>query len=157
MELSIDFKSIISNLRINYLSNLIKTCEKNNIDKEILEDKLEEMKTPEVVSPKPIKKNTSCNTLTNTDSPTSNKFTDDYLYQKPWTKLTAIHKIIKMKEFINELNIENKKEKENLKEQMVDLIKTKLLTKKDAVIYDSVNGKIISIPILKYEKGKYII
>ena len=59
MELSIDFKSIISNLRINYLSNLIKTCEKNNIDKEILEDKLEEMKTPEVVSPKHIKKNTS--------------------------------------------------------------------------------------------------
>ena len=39
MELSIDFNSIITNLKINYFSNLIKTCEKNNIDKEIIEDK----------------------------------------------------------------------------------------------------------------------
>ena len=30
-------------------------------------------------------------------------YSDDYLYKRPWTKLSNVHKIIKLKEFIGKL------------------------------------------------------
>ena len=38
---------------------------------------------------------------------------------------------------------------------MVTLVKTKILTKKEKVKYDEVNGKIISLTNLQYKNGKY--
>jgi len=80
---------------------------------------------------------------------------DENLYQKSWSKLNAIHKIIKIKEFVNNIKFENDKAKEKLKEELVDLVKSKVLTKKDKIIYDEDNGKIISIKNLQYKDGKY--
>lgn len=158
MDLVLDFNSIKSNLYLLYINNLIKTCEKNNINKDILMKELEKADSSnkeQIILNK--EKNKSSNSLTNTDSPTTTKFSDDYLYQKPWNKLTAIHKIIKVKEYVNQLLIENEKDKQTIKESLIDLVKNKTLTKKDSVIYDSNKFKIISIPILKFENGKYII
>jgi len=161
MDLVLDFNSIKSNLYLLYINNLIKTCEKQNINKDILMKELEKAdnlnKEQITLNKDKIKKNISSNSLTNTESPTLNKFSDDYLYQKPWNKLTAIHKIIKVKEFVNQLLIENEKDKQKIKDSLVDLVKNKTLTKKDSVIYDSNKFKIISIPMLKFENGKYII
>ena len=61
------------------------------------------------------------------------------------------------KKFVNQLLIENDKDKQAIKDTLIDLVKTKILTKKDSVIYDSNKFKIISIPLLKFENGKYII
>jgi len=158
MDLVLDFNSIKSNLYLLYINNLIKTCEKNNINKDILMKELEKADTinkEQIILNK--EKNKSSNSLTNTDSPTATKISDDYLYQKPWNKLTAIHKIIKVKEYVNQLLIENEKDKQKIKESLIELVKNKTLTKKDSVTYDSNKFKIISIPILKFENGKYII
>jgi hypothetical protein len=80
---------------------------------------------------------------------------DENLYKKSWSKLNAIHKIIKIKEFVNNIKFDNDEAKENLKNELVDLIKTNILTKKDKIIYDSENGKIISIKNLQYKDGLY--
>ena len=83
-----------------------------------------------------------------------NKNNDENLYQKSWSKLNAIHKIIKIKEFVNNIKIDDES-KEKLKEELVNLVKTKILTKKDRIIYDEENGKIINIKNLQYKDGKY--
>ena len=161
MDLVLDFDSIKNNLYLLYINNLIKTCEKNNINKNILVKELEKVESSlkkEDLNKDIIKKNISSNNLSNTESPTISKFSsDDYLYQKPWNKLTTIHKIIKIKEYVNQLAIENEEDKQTLKDDLVNLVKDKTLTKKDSLLYDSNKFKIISIPILKFENGKYII
>jgi hypothetical protein len=159
MDNNFNITNIEKSLEINYLSNLIKACEKNGINKELLEEKLlklNEINTTEVKQ-STIKKNTSNLSLNNTESPTSQQFSDDYLYLKPWAKLTAIHKIIKIKEFVNMLLIKNETDKDELKEKLIDMVKNKIITKKDSVLYDSTKGKIISIPNLQYVNGKYLI
>lgn len=93
---------------------------------------------------------------TKNDSSDSNlEFSDDYLYKKPWTKLAAIHKIIKVKEFVQKLIINKNEDREKLKDSLITLVNNKKLTKKDMVKYDSVNGRIIGIPNLKYSNGRY--
>jgi len=96
-------------------------------------------------------------TLTNKDSEVQNEIVeyDINLYKKPWNKLNIIHKILKIKEYINNLNINDSIEKNNLIDQLVNLIKKKELTKKKKVLYDEINGKIISITDLKYIDGKF--
>ena len=142
-------------LEINYLSNLIKSCEKNGLNKKyILEEKLLKLSQNSEI------KNTNIITsnISNTESPTtSTQYTDDYLYLKPWVKLNTIHKIIKIKEYINMLLINDEKDKNQLKEKLINMIKNKIITKKDSILYDSTKGKIISIPNLQFINGKYII
>ena len=151
----INYESIKDNLELNYINNLIKTCEKNNINKDILLKILE--KKNKSVSDTSETKRMSLDinsTKNNQDSPL-NSFSDDYLYQKPWTKLTPIHKIIKIKEFVTTLEIKDEKEKLEIKEKLIELVKNKILTKKDAVIYDPIKAKIISIQSLQFKDGKY--
>jgi len=61
-----------------------------------------------------------------------------------------------MKEFINNLKEISTQDKEMLKEQLCQLIKDKVLSKKEKVNYDMVNGKIISLLDLQYKDNKYI-
>jgi hypothetical protein len=154
-DITFNIHAIEKSLEINYLSNLIKACEKYGLKKKyILEEKL--IKLSEDSETKIlIIKNTS--NLNNTESPTSAQYTDDYLYLKPWVKLTTIHKIIKIKEYINMLLINDEKDKNELKEKLIDMVKNKIITKKDSILYDSTKGKIISIPNLQFINGKYII
>jgi hypothetical protein len=154
METNIDFTNIEKSLEMLYLNNLIKACEKNNINKDLLQKKIESLNKQKQLD-KTLTKTISNQSLNNaTESP---QYSDDYLYQKPWTKLTAIHKIIKIKEYVNSLLINIESDKIILKEKLVELVKDKILTKKDSVLYDSTKGKIISIPTLEYKDGKYII
>jgi len=149
-DIPFNIQNIQNLLEINYLSNLIKSCEKNGLNKKyLLEEKLLKLSENSKI------KNTIPN---NTESPTtSTQYTDDYLYLKPWVKLNTIHKIIKIKEYINMLLINDENEKNELKEKLINMIKTKIITKKDSILYDSTKGKIISIPNLQFINGKYVI
>jgi len=82
-------------------------------------------------------------------------FSDQDLYKKPWPKLNPVHKILKIKEFVNNLKINSEKEKAQLRDELVDLVKLKILAKKEKVNYDEVNGKIISLTDLQYKNEKY--
>ena len=149
-DIPFNIQNIQNLLEINYLSNLIKSCEKNGLNKKyLLEEKILKLSENSEI------KNTIPN---NTESPTtSTQYTDDYLYLKPWVKLNTIHKIIKIKEYINMLLINDENEKNELKEKLINMIKTKIITKKDSILYDSTKGKIISIPNLQFINGKYVI
>jgi hypothetical protein len=82
-------------------------------------------------------------------------FSDEGFYNKNWIKLNPIHKILKIKEFVNGLKNINKKDKNDLIDKLVNSIKTKILTKKENVNYDEINGKIISLTNLEYKNDKY--
>ena len=172
MDSSFDINNIQSTLENVYYNNLIKAVEKSSLYNEadikkkveILESKLDNKKEEKInkvsqtsSEKKPvvlIQKNISSQSL----SEMSPSYNDDYLYQKPWTKLTQIHKIIKIKEFVNsKLLIEDEKEKHMLRDKLVEMVKMKELTKKESIMYDSVKGMVISIPCLEYKNGKYYI
>jgi 2-polyprenyl-3-methyl-5-hydroxy-6-metoxy-1,4-benzoquinol methylase len=91
------------------------------------------------------------------ESETDVKYSDEYIYKKPWNKLNSIHKIIKVKEFVNNLHSDDIEMKKNLKIKLVNMIKERKITKKTDINYDMVNGNIISIPILQYVNNKYIV
>ena len=156
MDINLNIETIEKSLEINYLTNLIKACEKSGLNKDLLEKKLSLMLEESETQANIIKKSNSSLSLNSTESPSTDQFSDEYLYLKLWTKLSAIHKIIKIKEYVNMLSIKNDKDKDELKEKLIDLVKNKIITKKDTVLYDSIKGKIISIPNLQFLNGKYI-
>ncbi len=94
-------------------------------------------------------------TPTLTEEPASDTNVDDFVYKKAWNKLNIIHKIIKMKEFINELKIDDIEMKKHLKNQLVTMLKNKKLTKKSDVEYDAINGKIITVHSLQSKNNSY--
>ena len=144
------------NLNIKYLNNLINGCSKSNINCENIKKKLNKLDneikdiqnyslTEQKIK---IATDMSGKGITETE-------TIDYLYLKPWTKLTQIHKVIKIKEFVNNLDISNQTEKENLKDKLIDQIKEKKT--KNKINYDETKGKILSISNLSFENNKYVL
>ena len=94
------------------------------------------------------------------DESTKNIFqqNNEYMYKKPWNKLSEVHKIIKIKEYVtNQLGIIDKKYENELIKNLTKYIKDKILSKKKSVNYDMYKAKIISIPSLKYNGTKYVI
>tara|TARA_Y100000589_G_scaffold278755_1_gene274362 strand:+ start:904 stop:1410 length:507 start_codon:yes stop_codon:yes gene_type:complete len=81
---------------------------------------------------------------------------DDFYYKKPWNKLNIVHKKIKIKEYINNLML-TKQKKKILIDKLINLLNNKKLNKKNEVDYDSCNGKIITISILKCINDDYYI
>jgi hypothetical protein len=145
MEVKLDFDSIKNNLNILYINNLIKTCEKNDIDKEVLNEALEKL----IIPVEEIKKVPSLSTLSPSETNT------EYLFQKQWNKLNLVHKKIKIKEFVNALEVKDESQKQIIRDKLIALLDNKTLTKKDSVLYDVAKAKIISIPMLQFKDGKY--
>jgi len=165
-----NLENLETKLNIKYYNNLIKYCKKTNNNYTVFKKKLTELKDSQLSitetevndceNIKEISKNPELND-NNSNIQSSDvqeiQYSEDYLYKKPWTKLTSVHKMIKMKEFVNKLLINNEDDKNDLKKKLVGLIKTKKLTKKNMVKYDSINGRVIAVPILKYKNGKYLV
>ena len=145
MEVKLDFDSINNNLNILYINNLIKTCEKNDIEKEVLNEALEKL----IIPVEEIKKVPSLSTLSPSETNT------EYLFQKQWNKLNLVHKKIKIKEFVNALELKDESQKQIIRDKLIALLDNKTLTKKDSVLYDVAKAKIISIPMLQFKDGKY--
>ena len=139
-----DFEKIKLLLNIKYYTNLINTCQKNNIESSFLE----------IIKNSLLLQNTNINTISDTEkSETIEKSENiDYLYTKSWNKLNQIHKVIKIKEFINSLEIKEN-DKEELRENLIDMLKDK--KNKNKINYDEVKCKIINIPLLTFIDGKY--
>ena len=140
-----NFEKIKLLLNIKYYKNLINVCNKNNINSSFLENKKNIL----------ISQNNNDNVLscehniTETDIVSENI---DYLYTKSWNKLNQIHKVIKIKEFINNLEI-NEHAKEELRELLIEMLKDK--KKKNKINYDEVKCKIINVSSLVFSEGKY--
>ena len=141
---------LINNLNISYYNNINKYLIKHNINNKTITEHLSSLS---------VKQNEFNNTTEN-DMVTSSVSTvvanqDDFIYKKPWIKLNVIHKIIKMKEFVNNLNLPNEKERIRIKNELIELIKNKTITKKNTVNYDESQGTIISLKHLEYIDGNY--
>lgn len=147
-------------LTIRYYNNILKHMIKNNIDHSWVTDYIQQLnqnnldeKNSEITE----NKTESIIVLNNNELDTHKKiFSDDNLYKKPWAKLNPIHKILKIKDFINGLKFNLEENRIKLKDELVLLIKSKVLTKKEKVNYDEVNGKIISLTDLEFKNGTYI-
>lgn len=142
MELS----TIQSQLQKQYYEALLVQLKKSKLDTEYIENLLNNLNNDITES--------ETNTIVNTD--TDIKTEDDYIYKKAWNKLNNIHKIIKIKEYINNLPITTT-EKDTLKVELISLVKSKRITKKSSVVYDIVNCRIINISCLEFKGGKYVI
>jgi hypothetical protein len=133
-------KVTINNL---YLKNLEVYAKKNKLD----------IKLPKIDTTYSDNNITITDNFTESNDNNDDNYSDDYIYKKPWNKLNIIHKKIKLIEFVNNMDIEDDQIKKHLKNQLVDLLKNKKLTKKSEVDYDSTNGHINSIPSLKITKN----
>jgi hypothetical protein len=142
MDIINNFDQVKTNIEMKYYKNLNKACEKIGLKCEFLKTHQNELITEE-------NNNSVENQITETDI-----FTEkiDYLYTKPWTKLNQIHKIIKIKEFVNNLEISNN-DKEELRDKLIDMLKDK--KKKNKINYDEEKGKILTISCLLFKNGKY--
>tara|TARA_B100001758_G_C18343286_1_gene575551 strand:+ start:642 stop:1085 length:444 start_codon:yes stop_codon:yes gene_type:complete len=80
-------------------------------------------------------------------------FFDDIInnaYQKKWTRLNIIHKKNRIKNYLLE-NIKNKKNRENINNELYKLLDNKKLNTKN-IEYNFKVGKIIKINILKFNE-----
>ena len=82
--------------------------------------------------------------------------TEESYFYKPWNKMSTVHKIIKLKEYVSGLELENST-KMKLISSLKDALKKKKITKNDQVIYNINKAKIISIPKLKLSNNNFSI
>ncbi len=147
-------EALQNNVKCMYYKNLETYAKKHKIDINLPEYKLKKDSSPENTITLTEQEFTE-NPEKNPDTDTETQYSEDFVYRKPWNKLNIIHKKIKMEEFVNNLKIDDLEIKKHLKNQFVMMIKNKQLTKKTDVEYDAINGKIISVPSLKYKNNKY--
>ena len=144
----------INNLKLNYDNNEKLSETQNSINKI-------ESQNKNIDSDYLLYKNSESENKNNTNTSyfdskgTDYIFNDNEIYKKSWTKLNNIHKIIKIKEFVNNIKFDNENNRNKLKDELVELIKNKTLTKKNKIKYDEENGKIISLTNLQYKDGNY--
>jgi len=156
MEEEYDLESMQVNLNIKYLNNLINGCSKSNINCENIKDELKKLDNDiQDIQNYSITEQKIKIAVDMTEKGITETETIDYLYLKPWSKLTQIHKVIKIKEFVNGLDISGQSDKENLKDKLIDQIKEKKT--KNKINYDETKGKILSVSNLSFENNKYIL
>ena len=142
LTLYINMNTIVNKMSKEYYESLLKQVKFQNMSSYIepINNRIDKYNIKEnIIEP---------NTVSET------QYSEDYHYKKTWNKLNIVHKKLKLKEFVNNLetDIINKKE---LLSKLNKMLKTKKITKKNDVIYDDENGRVISIPILKHKDNKY--
>jgi len=145
-----DISLIKSNLNIKYYESLLYNLSQNNLNYIWLNNYYDSLVNINKTDTEKI-----IDTHGEKNIDISNVDSDKYLYTKSWSKLNVIHKKLKIKEFVNNLQINCDIDRTQLLDKLNELIKLKILTKKDAVNYDEINGKIISLSNLQYNNNKY--
>ena len=146
-----DLDALIMKLNTKYYKSLKKQSDKDGIKLDWLNQHLQKIVSDTEKKDQQTESEKKVEVL----ETTSKILTDDSMYKKSWIKLNSIHKILKIKEFVNELKIDSESERIKLRDELVQLVKNKVLTKKDKIKYDEENGKIISITNLQYKSGNY--
>lgn len=137
---NIDFDNLVNIFEINYYNELLKYTNDNELITEInnIINKYSENNT--LKERNKVYDNNDNNTVEESDM--------SIYYKKSWSKLNKIHKILKIKEFV-ENSILNKNKKNELIVLLIELVKNKTLTKKELVDYDEDKCKINSISNLE--------
>lgn len=78
---------------------------------------------------------------------------DKYTYKKQWNKLIPFHKIVKVKEYINE-NVKDSKMQKELIDKLSAYAEEGRINTKKFVIYDPNAEKILSMPCLVVDTNK---
>jgi hypothetical protein len=138
-----------------YYNNLNKYLIKNNIDNQYVVDHIIKLTDKETKTDLLHKNKVTTCTETDTATNIVSINSDVNLYKKPWSKLNIIHKTIKIKEFVNNLQINSEKNRDKIKNELINLLKKKILTKKEKVNYDEDRGIIVSLTELEYNNGMY--
>lgn len=149
-----NIETIKDRLDLKYYKSIITCLEKNGVNNDWLNQHLMNLTNKNITE----NLDESITEKHNTSSETDNYkqiFDSENLYNKPWSKLNAIHKSIKIKEYVNGLKINSEEDRKQLKDELLILIKTKVLTKKENVNYNETEGKILEIPKLQYKNSKY--
>jgi hypothetical protein len=120
-----EFNNIIIDFKNMYYSNLLLAANKENID-------------PELIKVLNIEKEIHSDVNLSENNVTES---NNFLYQKPWTKLNLIHKVIKIKEYLLSMGVEDSDTRSNMKDDIITMIKEK----KVKINYDSQNLKILEI------------
>jgi hypothetical protein len=138
---------------LKYLTNLKQGSTKINCESNILNSNIENLIKKNIILHDKEKELDNENSVSNENITETDILSEniDYLFLKPWNKLNQIHKIIKIKEFVNNLKT-NTIDKDNIKEILINSIKNK---KKLKLSYDDNKGKIISISNLSFINNKY--
>lgn len=76
---------------------------------------------------------------------------DKYVYMKPWKKLPNFHKNVKIREYV----LERYKDHKEVEKILMDAVESNELKINSSVVYDQSLCKILDIPILKENSGKY--
>lgn len=155
-----ELEQFINKLKYKYYNNILNYMNEKDIKSDWLNDHITSLNLNNYSDNESSTFSSSSSTdnivySSQTNNQHNNIFFDDLLYKKPWTKLNPIHKILKIKEFVNGLKINTEENRSILKDDLILLIKNKILTKKDSVNYDEINGKIISLKKLEYKDGIY--
>ena len=155
-----ELEQFINKLKYKYYNNILNYMNEKDIKSDWLNDHITSLNLNNYSDNESATFSSGSSTDNIVDSSQTNNqhnniFSDDLLYKKPWTKLNPIHKILKIKEFVNGLKINIEENRSILKDDLILLIKNKILTKKDSVNYDEINGKIISLKKLEYKDGLY--
>jgi hypothetical protein len=124
-----EFNNIIIDFKNMYYSNLLLAANNENIDPELIKILNIEKEIHSDV-------NLSENNVTESNN---------FLYQKPWTKLNLIHKVIKIKEYLLSMGVEDSDTRSNMKDDIITMIKEK----KTKINYDPQTLKILEIPGFK--------
>jgi hypothetical protein len=162
-----DIYEFHQNFTQQYLQKEISFFEKSNFPNPLLWDHLEKLNNRRVKNVT-LSESGDVNTALFLDTSTKrfqlkkmdvtdyNNYMDDYVYKKPWSRLREFHRIVKLREYIDSLEYDEKllstnmdkikKNKEMLITQLIELLKNKELSKKkNQVLYDVDKTKIIEI------------
>jgi len=131
--------TFIKSMKDDYYKNLLDMCDKQNIKNHLIKFDIIESENNTVI-----------------DNVVYSVSECEEHYTKEWNKLNIVHKKLKLKEYILNLNTDDKNKKILIK-KFNQLLKDKKITKKNDVNYDSENGVIISIPILKCKNNMYYV
>ena len=140
--ITMDISILIKKLDNDYYNAIKKTLATNNIEYEWLNNYMNN-------DTKTIDEEKNTETIEK-----SQVLSDESYIKKPWTKLNIIHKILKVKEYVNNLKSDNEMAKNKLKEELVNLIKMKLL-KKENINYDEEKAIINNISKLEFKYGTF--
>lgn len=83
---------------------------------------------------------------------------DKHIYKKPWNRLKPIHRLEKVKQFVNtEFDEESETKRKKILADLTKHINNGKLNTKKSVVYDPKEEKILSMPALKVKKDTYSI
>lgn len=90
----------------------------------------------------------------NVQQPTEHMIDVSIMYKKPWNKLQNIHRSQKIEEFLTNIKEISDEKREIFMKKITKLLNDRIITKKNEVVYDDKNGKVISIKRLEFNKQK---